>query len=492
MTKYFHFIFFWAICFMASAQGQPQFDLVLTGGRVMDPETGLDAVQNIGIQDSKIVAISPETLSGKRIIDVSGLVVSPGFIDLHVHGVTNTEQEYQLHDGLTTALELEWGIGPLRAWYARRQSNALINYGASVCWPFERFRAFEKYRGQAEQLLETARKKELGLVSTIQEITPSYSEIPDPAEREQTLKNIEESLRAGGIGIGIPIGYLPQTNPAELYEVYKMAGASETQLFTHVRQPNMAGIQEALSNAMLTGAPLHIVHLNSMALGNIELALNMLEDAAAGGYRITSEVYPYTAASTSLESAMFEPGWQQRLGISYEDLQWVATGERLTKETFETYRKEGGIVIIHMMRPEWIQTGLSAEGIAVASDGMMYAPLAHPRTAGTFTRILGKYVREEKTLDLMTALKKMTLIPALILEDIAPAMRQKGRLQVGADADITIFDPDTVRDRATFEGGLEFSEGVEYVLVGGILILEKGETVPDVFPGQPVYGKFRQ
>lgn len=458
----------------------------------MDPETGLDAVQNIGIQDSKIAAISPEALSGKRVIDVSGLVVSPGFIDLHVHGVTNTEQEYQLHDGLTTALELEWGIGPLQAWYARRKSHALINYGASVCWPFERFRAFKKYRGQAGKLLETARQKELGLVSTIQEITPSYSEIPDPAEREQTLKNIEESLRAGGIGIGIPIGYLPQTNPAELYEVYKMAGASEAQLFTHVRQPNLAGIQEALSNAMLTGAPLHIVHLNSMALGNIELALNMLEDAGAGGYRITSEVYPYTAASTALESAMFDQGWQQRLGISYGDLQWVATGERLTKETFETYRKEGGIVIIHMMRPEWIQTGLSAEGIAVASDGMMYAPLAHPRTAGTFTRILGKYVREEKTLDLMTALKKMTLIPAQILEDMAPAMRQKGRLQVGADADITIFDPDTVRDRATFEGGLEFSEGVEYVLVGGVLILEKGETVPDVFPGQPVYGKFRQ
>ena len=181
---------------------------------------------------------------------------------------------------------------------------------------------------------------------------------------------------------------------------------------------------EALSNAMLTGAPLHIVHLNSMALGNIELALKMLEDAGAGGYQITSEVYPYTAASTALESAMFDQGWQQRLGISYGDLQWVATGERLTKETFETYRKEGGIVIIHMMQPEWIQTGLSAEGIAVASDGMMYAPLAHPRTAGTFTRILGKYVREEKTLDLMTALKKMTLIPALILEDIAPAMRQ--------------------------------------------------------------------
>ena len=486
------YIIYLTICLTVHAQGQTTFDIVLSGGRVMDPETGLDAVQNIGITGNKIAQISGERLNGKQVIDVTGLVVSPGFIDLHVHGVTNTEQEYQLHDGLTTALELEWGIGPLEAWYARRESNALINYGASVCWPFERYRAFERYRDEAANLIEVARKEELGLMKTIEEITPSYAEVPNPQEMAETLKNIKASLRAGGIGIGIPIGYLPQTNPSELYEVYKLAAGSGALLFTHVRTPDMAGIQEAFSNAVLTGAPLHIVHLNSMALGNIDLALNMLEDAKEKGYRITSEVYPYTAASTALESAMFNPGWQQRLGISYKDLQWVATGERLTKETFETYRKKGGIVIIHMMQPEWIETGLRADGIAIASDGMMYAPLAHPRTAGTFTRVLGKYVREEQTMDLMTALKKMTLLPARILEDIAPIMKQKGRLQVGADADITVFDPTTVSDKATFEGGLEFSEGVEYVIVGGVLVLEKGETVPSVFPGQAVYGKFRQ
>ena len=480
------------ICLTALAQGQTTFDIVLSGGRVMDPETGLDAVQNVGINGHKIAHISPERLNGKQVIDVSGLVVSPGFIDMHVHGVTNTEQEYQLHDGLTTALELEWGIGPLEAWYARRESRALINYGASVCWPFERYRAFDTFRDRAANLIKAAREEEIGLIRTVEEITPSYSEIPSPREMGETLRNIESSLRAGGIGIGIPIGYLPNTNPSELYEVYKLAAGSDALLFTHVRTPDMAGIQEAISNAVLTGAPLHIVHLNSMALGNIDLALNMLEDAKEKGYRITSEVYPYTAASTAIESAMFDPGWQQRLGISYEDLQWVATGERLTKERFEACRKEGGIVIIHMMQPEWVETGLRADGIAIASDGMMYAPLAHPRTAGTFTRVLGKYVREDQTMDLMTALKKMTLLPARMLEDIAPVMKQKGRLQVGADADITVFDPATVRDRATFEGGLQFSEGVEYVLVGGVLVLEKGQTVPAVFPGQPVYGRFRQ
>ncbi len=492
MKKYIFYIFCCAICASYSVYGQSEFDLVLTGGRVMDPETGLDGVRNVGISGGKIASISTEVLNGKRTIDVTGMVVSPGFIDLHVHGVSNTEQEYQLHDGLTTALELEWGIGPLKAWYGQRESKALINYGASVCWPFERYRALEKYRQEADKLRDPSGDNAYTLVNTINQITPSYTEVPDASEMRQTLENIEESLKDGGIGIGIPIGYLPQTNPTELYKVYEMAGRSGTLLFTHVRTPDMSGLQEAFSNAMLTRAPLHIVHLNSMALGNIELALKMLEDSQNQGYRITSEVYPYTAASTALESAMFNPGWQERLGMDYEDLQWVATGERLNKDTYEAYRKEGGIVIMHMMQPEWIAKGLSAEGIAIASDGMMYAPLAHPRTAGTFTRVLGKYVRDDHTLDMMSALKTLTLIPAKILEDIAPVMLQKGRLQEGADADITIFDPETIRDRATFDGGLKFSKGVTYVMVGGVLVLDQGKTVPNQYPGQPIFGKYRQ
>ncbi|MGB5509621.1 MAG: D-glutamate deacylase, partial [Robiginitalea sp.] len=223
MKKYIFYLLFSLICASTTAQGQPEFDLVLSGGRVMDPETGLDAIRNVGISGDKIAAISTGALRGKRVLDVTGKVVSPGFIDLHVHGVSNTEQEYQLHDGLTTALELEWGVGPLKAWYAQRKSNALINYGASVCWPYERFRALEKFREQAEQLKESSRLEPYTLINTIKQITPSYTEVPDDSEMRQTLKNIEESLQAGGIGIGIPIGYLPQTNPTELYEVYKMA-----------------------------------------------------------------------------------------------------------------------------------------------------------------------------------------------------------------------------------------------------------------------------
>jgi dihydroorotase len=189
---------------------------------------------------------------------------------------------------------------------------------------------------------------------------------------------------------------------------------------------------------------------------------------------------------------MFSDGWQERLGISYGDLQWETTGERLTKETFDIYRKTGGVVILHVMKPEWIRTGIAATGTIIASDGMPYAPLAHPRTAGTFSRVLGKYVREEKVIDLMTAIEKMTLLPAKRLEGVAPMMRYKGRMQVGADADLTIFNPNTVTDKATFEKGLAFSEGIEYVMVNGVFVLKNGKTVTNIFPGQAVYGKFKK
>ena len=250
-------------------------------------------------------------------------------------------------------------------------------------------------------------------------------------------------------------------------------------------------VQQVLADAMLTGAPLHIVHINSSTLSQIYLGIEMVQAAQQKGYSITTELYSYPAASTLLQSAYFDEGWQQRLGISYGDLQWVATGERLTKETFESYRKAGGVVIIYSMKPEWIKAGIASKGVIIASDGMPYAKLAHPRTAGTFSRVLGKYVREEKLIGLSAAIEKMTLLPARRLEEISPMMRFKGRLQVGADADITIFNPGTVADKATFEKGLEFSEGIEYVLVSGVFVLKNGKTVNNIFPGQPVYGKYK-
>lgn len=485
-------VFTLVFCQAASGQQNVEYDLVLAGGRVMDPETRLDAIRNVGIIGNRIAQVSSEPLKGKEIVDVSGLVVAPGFIDLHIHGRDNLEQQYQLHDGVTTALELEWGIENLKAWYASRESRALINYGASVCWPYERFKALSKYQEEAGAVYRASLRGESSIELMTNTILPAAGEPITGEEMRQTLANIRASLEEGGIGIGVPIGYLPESDPAELFRVYQLAGELQAPIFTHTRYPNILAIQEALANAVLTGAPLHLVHINSMALGNIQVSLDMVAAAQQKGLDITTEVYPYTAASTGLQSAMFDAGWQERLGIGYGDLQWVATGERLTQQTFDSYRKQGGIVIIHMMKPEWIRTGIAAPGVMIASDGMPYAKLAHPRTAGTFARVLGKYVREENVIDLMGALEKMTLLPAIRLEGIAPMMRFKGRIQAGADADITIFNPGTIRDKATFEGGLAFSEGVEYVLVNGTFVLKNGREVSGTYPGQPVYGRYKQ
>lgn len=479
---------------LQSLYSQPtvEYDLVIEGGRVIDPETKLDAVRNIGIRNNRIQQITSGPLKGKETIDATGLVVSPGFIDLHVHGRSNQEQEYQLHDGITTALELEWGIENLNEWYASRRSKALINYGASVNWPFERFKAMDKYKSGARELLKNTVKGDSKLETLFTIAGPSYLENLTAEEMNKTISNIKTSLEEGGIGIGVPIGYLPKTDPEELFRVYQFAGREKALVFSHVREPNIISIQEAISNAIITGAPLHLVHINSMSLSKISLALELIESARKEGFDITTELYPYTAASTLLQSAMFNDGWQEKIGISYGDLQWVATGERLTKETFDTYRKTGGSTIMHMMKPEWINTGIAAPGVMIASDGMPYSPLAHPRTAGTFCRVLGKYVREDKVIDLTTAIEKMTLLPAKRLEEISPMMRYKGRIQVGADADITIFNPTTVSDKATFEKGLAFSEGIVYVLVNGVLMIKNGKTVANTFAGQPVYGKFKK
>jgi dihydroorotase len=478
----------------ASAQpASPVFDVVLSGGRVIDPETGLDAVRHVGIAGGSIVATSESSLAdrlapGGVALDARGLVVAPGFIDLHAHGQSPQANDYQARDGVTTALELEWGYPRIARWLSSRRGRARIHYGASVSHGMLRTLAIPGNERLAAGLDEVAALDD-PLRALQGELSEGFYQ-PLPAESfEALVELLDQGLREGGLGIGMAHQYYPGATRAEILRVFQYAAERRAPIYTHVRSMGLDAIQEVVANAAATGAPLHIVHVNSSSLADLPAVLELIAGARARGVDLTTESYPYTAGSTGIQSSIFDEGWQERLGIGYGDVQWQDTGERLTQETFELFREEGGTVIIHMMKPEMIELAMSTPFVIVASDGMPYAPGAHPRSAGTFSRVLGRYVREQGVLSLPAAIRRMTLMPAQRLEEIAPAMRRKGRIQPGADADIVVFDPETIRDTATFEDGLSFSTGIRHLLVGGVFVVRDGETVEGAFPGQPIVGE---
>jgi N-acyl-D-aspartate/D-glutamate deacylase len=449
------------------------YELVIANGRVMDPESGLDAPRNVGISGGKIRAISTEALHGKTTMDAKGLVVAPGFIDLHQHGQEPRNYQFKAHDGVTTSLELEVGTDEIDKWYAEREGKTLINFGVSIGHIPVRMKVMHD-PGDFLPSGDAAHRE------------------ATPEELEQIEKYIEKGLQRGALAVGMGINYTAAASHGEIVDVFRLAAEGNAPVHVHLRHAGMkepttglVGIEEVIAAAAATGAPLHVVHITSMGLKDTPRLIAMVEGAQKRGIDVTTECYPYTAGSTNLESAIFDPGWQERQGITYKDIQWVKTGERLNAETFEKYRKEGGSVVIFSIPEEALRTAVANPIVMIASDGSrITGPKIHPRGQGTYSRVLGHYVREEKTLDLMTALRKMTLMPAQRLEKRAPSFKDKGRIRVGADADITVFDPNRVIDKATYEKPLQYSEGIQFVLVSGVLVVKDGQLVDGVFPGR--------
>lgn len=455
------------------AHSEETYDTVILDGRVMDPESGLDAVRNLGIRAGKIAAISERELKGKQTIEAKGLVVAPGFIDLHEHGQEERNYEFQARDGVTTSLELEVGTEDVDKWYGQRDGKSLINYGVSAGHIPVRMRVMKDPGG----FLPTgdAARSEASL-----------------EELAQIETGIEHGLNRGALAVGMGVNYTPAASHDEILEVFRIAARHGASVHVHLRHAGLrepttglAGLEEVIAAAAATGAPLHVVHITSMGLKNTPALIAVIEGARKQGLDVTTECYPYTAGSTRLESAIFDRGWQERQGITFHDIQWTETGERLTAETFEKYRKEGGIVVIHSIPETAARAAIANPMIMLASDGMpITGPKVHPRGQATFARMLGHYVREEKALDLMMALRKMTLMPAQRLEKRAPTFKDKGRIRVGADADITVFDAGRVIDKATYDEPLQYSDGIPFVLVNGVAVVKDGQLVKDIFPGR--------
>jgi hypothetical protein len=487
-------------------------DIVIQNGRVIDPETGLDAVRNVGIDGGKITAVSEFPLSGKTVIDATGHVVSPGFIDLHAHGQNIGDYRMQAMQGVTTMLELESGVLPIDGWYEKQGKKKLpINYGAAAAWTFARIATFTGKPPVSDP----------GYFQDAQSRTDWKSDLATPEQEEQIIKLVEQGLDQGAIGIGINAGYAPGYGRKEYFALAELAAKRGVATFTHVRYASnmeplssFEAIQELIANAAITGAHMHICHINSSSLKDIEATLELVNDALKRDVNITVGAYPWGAASTVIGAAMFSgEGWPQRMGSTASSFQ-LGT-KRMTKEEVIDYQKNkpGTFIVWHFLDESksddlsLLDKSILHPKIIVESDEMFWMmmdkqgritnydgdewPLpegafSHPRSNGTFAKVLRSYVRERGLLSMSEAIRKMSLMPAQTIEGFVPQMKKKGRLQVGMDADIVVFDPATISDVGTYEKPNQPAVGVQTLLVNGGLVVQDGKLVLDAPHGQPI------
>jgi dihydroorotase-like cyclic amidohydrolase len=482
-------------------------DVVLSGGRVLDPETGFDRVCDVGIDGGSVAAVADD-LDGVTTVDVGGLVVAPGFVDLHSHAQTLPGRRLQACDGVTTALDLEAGRAPVELAYAREaMRGSPINYGVSASWAAARMHVIggDPLDGGAAAIFR-------GLVGT------EWQQAATAAQVARILDQISVDLAAGAIGVGLLVGYTPGVDPGEYLAVAELAAAAGVPTFTHSRDiVEMApdtlidGAEEVVRAAGTTGAHMHYCHINSTSGRHIDRVLALVGRCQAEGSRVTTEAYPYGSGSTAIGAAFLAPERLRERFRSTTSITYLPTGERVADDArLRELRAAdpGGLVIAEFLDESdpddaaVLRRSLTFPDAIVASDGM--PPLwtaattrmdlaawplppeavTHPRTAGTFGRALRLW-REEGA-PLMEAVRRATLLPAEVLEGAVPAMRRKGRVHTGADADLVVFDAARVTDQATYAAPTRPSSGIAHVIVDGTFVVRDGELVPDALPGRPV------
>jgi len=462
----------------AQSTADAVYDRVILGGHVMDPASNLDAVRNIGLVDGRIAVITTQAIRGRDTVDARGLVVAPGFIDLHTHGQTPETYQFYALDGVTTALELELGTSDVAAWYRERSAGERVNYGVSI----------------RHIKVRMAVMHDSG---TWMPVSDGAYRAASPAQIGEIAQRIEIGLSEGAVSIGAGFPYTPAATRDELLAVFRVAARTKTPIHVHIR-PGVAGLNEALSLAGETGAALHVVHINSAGLAETPVMLEMISEARVHGRDVTTEAYPYDAGMTEIQSATIQDTYRAAPAERLAELEWPRTGERLNRESFERYSRIGGPVVIHTNTEQMVAVAIHSPLTIIASDAYWQNGTGHPRTTGTFARVLGRYVRDTvgaqhaaplrnmHSLSLMDAIRKMTLMPAQRLEARVPAMHQKGRMRVGADADITIFDASRVLDRSTYREPSLSPVGIQHVIVNGVSVVANGRAVEGVAPGKEV------
>jgi N-acyl-D-aspartate/D-glutamate deacylase len=448
------------------------YDIVIVHGRVMDPERNLDSVMNVGIIGGEIRAVTDDPLRGRRTIDGRGLVVAPGFIDLLSYDPVEPGVWTKIADGVTTALAMHGGSTAPDRWYrAVAKQKPPLHYGASF------------FYNQAR----------------MQYVGDRYGSV-SASMRDRISAMAEDALRRGALGVSFSLEYFPGVSAEEILPVMNLAARYGVPAFFHARysdmeEPgtNLDGLREIIGYAKATGAAVHIDHINSTG-GTFSMArsIALLDSARDRGMDVTACMYPYTYWGTYLNSARFDAGWQERFRIGYGDLQLGGSTGRLTRETFLKNRRLGKLAVAYAIPDEDNRIALRSPYVLIGSDAILEPGYNnHPRASGTFARTIAVYARDQKVVSLMDAIAKMTIIPARRMESASDAMKRKGRVQAGMDADLVVFDPVRIRDRATVEHPENPSEGIRFVLVGGQVVLDEAGLHKNIRNGSPIRGRVR-
>ncbi|MEA5360272.1 amidohydrolase family protein [Amycolatopsis sp., V23-08] len=488
---------------------------LLRGGRVIDPAGGFDGVADVLVTGDEITAVGPglTPAPGTTVVDVTGLVVGPGFVDLHSHAQSIAGLRLQAMDGVTTALELEAGLMPLaRAHAEAAAAGRPVNYGFSASW------------GAARARVLTGTEPDACVQTTMAVLgDPRWQRSSSPPELAAWLSLLDGELADGALGIGVLMGYAPYSAPAEFLAVARLAAHAGVPVYTHVRElaevdpaTPVDGSVEITLAAAETGAAMHHCHVNSTSGRHLERVLATLDRSRREGSRVTVEAYPYGAGSTAVGAAFIDPDRLRMKGLGPSSVVMLESGERVADEARlrDLRRADPGAACVLEFLDERVaadrallHASLAFPDAVVASDAMPVTwpdgtrestrwPLppggsTHPRTAGTFARALRLMVRETGAWTWLEAFRRCSHLPARVLGDVAPAARRKGRLDAGADADLVVLDPATITDSATYPDPTRPSAGVRHLFVAGVPVVADGELRPDALPGRALRGEPR-